>query len=131
MRGRIEQPWGGSQFLSDDDAGAVAQAGKPAPQAFGAPFKIRLARQRGPNPVRILDNALDKLHFHFCASSSAALNQCFMTHNLFNSLQKFDLGNGKQGLFYSLPALEKAGLSRVSRLPVSLRLVLGSVLRHC
>ena len=31
-------------------------------------------------------------------------------HNLFNSLQKFDLGDGKQGNFYSLPALEKAGI---------------------
>ena len=30
-------------------------------------------------------------------------------HNLFNTLQKFDLGNGKPGNFYSLPALEKAG----------------------
>ncbi|HEY2951882.1 MAG TPA: aconitase family protein, partial [Verrucomicrobiae bacterium] len=54
-----------------------------------------------------------------------------MTHNLFNSLQKFDLGNGNQGSFYALPALEKAGLGRVSRLPVSLRIVLESVLRNC
>jgi aconitate hydratase len=54
-----------------------------------------------------------------------------MTHNLFNSLQKFDLGNGQQGSFYALPALEKAGLGHVSRLPVSLRIVLESVLRNC
>jgi aconitate hydratase len=52
-------------------------------------------------------------------------------HNLFNTLQKFDLGNGSQGSFYSLPALEKAGVGPVSRLPVSLRLVLESVLRNC
>jgi len=52
-------------------------------------------------------------------------------HNLFNSLQKFDLGNGKQGNFYSLPALEKAGVGAVSKLPVSIRLVLESVLRNC
>src|SRR5271154_5580631 len=52
-------------------------------------------------------------------------------HNLFNSLQKFDLGNGKQGQFYSLPALEKAGVSAISKLPVSIRLVLESVLRNC
>src|ERR1051326_4607461 len=49
----------------------------------------------------------------------------------FNSLQTFDLGNGKQGLFYSLPALEKAGLGKISALPVSIRLVLESVLRNC
>src|SRR5580704_8477609 len=53
------------------------------------------------------------------------------THNLFNSLQGFDLGNGKQGKFYSLPALEKAGAGPISKLPVSIRLVLESVLRNC
>src|SRR5258706_6851186 len=52
-------------------------------------------------------------------------------HNLFDTLQKFDLGNGRQGQFYSLPALEKAGIGPVSRLPVSIRLVLEAVLRNC
>src|SRR4051794_23336633 len=52
-------------------------------------------------------------------------------HNLFNTLQKFELGNGRQGSFYSLPMLEKAGVGAVSRLPVSIRLVLEAVLRNC
>ena len=52
-------------------------------------------------------------------------------HNLFNTLRKFELGDGSQGSFYSLPALEKAGVGPVSRLPVSIRLVLESVLRNC
>ena len=52
-------------------------------------------------------------------------------HNLFNSLQKFDLGNGMQGSFYSLPALEAADVGKISKLPVSIRLVLESVLRNC
>jgi aconitate hydratase len=52
-------------------------------------------------------------------------------HNLFGTLQQFDLGNGKQGSFYSLPQLEKAGIGPVSKLPVSIRLVLESVLRNC
>ena len=52
-------------------------------------------------------------------------------HNLFNTLQTLDLGHGKTGQYYSLPALEEAGVGRVSRLPVSLRLVLESVLRNC
>src|SRR5438477_419573 len=52
-------------------------------------------------------------------------------HDLFGSLQKFDLGNGKQGAFYSLLALESAGVGPISRLPVSIRLVLESVLRNC
>jgi aconitate hydratase len=52
-------------------------------------------------------------------------------YNLFNTLQKFNLGDGRQGSFHSLPALEEAGVGPVSRLPVSIRLVLESVLRNC
>ncbi len=52
-------------------------------------------------------------------------------HNLFGSLQSFDLGQGRSGRFYSLPALESAGVGPISRLPVSIRLVLESVLRNC
>src|SRR5678816_1618599 len=54
-----------------------------------------------------------------------------MSHNLFNTLQSFELGNGKSGQFYSLPALEAAGVGTISKLPVSIRLVLESVLRNC
>ena len=53
------------------------------------------------------------------------------SHNLFGTLQSFELGNGGQGKFYSLPALEKAGIGPISKLPVSIRLVLESVLRNC
>ena len=53
-----------------------------------------------------------------------------MPHNLFNTLQEFKIA-GKTGKFYSLPALEKAGLGKISRLPVSIRIVLESVLRNC
>jgi aconitate hydratase len=54
-----------------------------------------------------------------------------MSHNLFDSLQTFNYGAGKSGKYYSLPALEKAGLGKISRLPVSIRVVLESVLRNC
>jgi len=53
-----------------------------------------------------------------------------MTHNLFSTLEEFNLGNGKKGKMYSLPALERAGLGKISRLPVSIRIVLESVLRN-
>jgi aconitate hydratase len=43
----------------------------------------------------------------------------------------FAYGKGKRARFYSLPALEEAGIAPVSRLPVSLRIVLESVLRNC
>src|SRR5438874_4280663 len=49
-----------------------------------------------------------------------------MPHNTFNTLQKF-----KHGQLYSLPALGKALNVKVERLPVSIRLVLESVLRNC
>jgi aconitate hydratase len=49
----------------------------------------------------------------------------------FQTLQSFDLGNGQSGKFYSLPALEKAGVGPISRLPVSIRIVLESILRNC
>ena len=54
-----------------------------------------------------------------------------MSHNTFNTLQSFDLGNGQKGKLYSLPALAEAGLGDLARLPVCIRLVLESVLRHC
>jgi aconitate hydratase len=47
------------------------------------------------------------------------------------TLRSFDLGTGKEGSYYSLPALEKAGVGPISKLPVSIRLVLESVLRNC
>src|SRR6266540_1510606 len=49
----------------------------------------------------------------------------------FKTLRKFDTGEGKTGKLYSLPALEKALGAKVSRLPVSIRIVLESVLRNC
>ena len=54
-----------------------------------------------------------------------------MSHNLFDSLQQFKLASGATGRYYSLPALERAGVGKVSRLPVSIRIVLESVLRNC
>jgi aconitate hydratase len=53
-----------------------------------------------------------------------------MPHNLFNSLQTFTPATGKAGQFYSLPQLEKEGVGKISRLPVSIRVVLESVLRN-
>ena len=49
--------------------------------------------------------------------------------NPFNTLQTFS-ANGTSHHYYSLPALEQAGF-KVARLPVSIRLVLESLLRNC
>src|SRR6266566_2225137 len=49
----------------------------------------------------------------------------------FKTLRKFDAGKGREAFFYSLPALEEQGIGKISRLPVSIRIVLESVLRNC
>ncbi len=54
-----------------------------------------------------------------------------MSQDAFKTLKKFTISGDKKGQFYSLPALEKALGSKISRLPVSIRIVLESVLRNC
>src|SRR5436309_2268796 len=49
----------------------------------------------------------------------------------FKTLRKFDAGKEREGFLYSLPALEERGIGKISRLPVSIRIVLESVLRNC
>ncbi len=53
-----------------------------------------------------------------------------MTHELFGTRQEFRTGAGENGVFFSLPQLESSGLGQISRLPVSIRIVLESVLRN-
>jgi aconitate hydratase len=54
-----------------------------------------------------------------------------MANNPFNALRDFNLAGGRTGKLFSLAALESAGLGKVARLPVSIRIVLESVLRNC
>src|SRR5438128_3085603 len=49
----------------------------------------------------------------------------------FKTLKKFDAGKEREGFLYSLPALEGQRVGKISRLPVSIRIVLESVLRNC
>jgi aconitate hydratase len=49
----------------------------------------------------------------------------------FKTLKKFEAGKGREGSLFSLPALEEQGIGKISRLPVSIRIVLESVLRNC
>ena len=53
-----------------------------------------------------------------------------MKHAFASTLQSFQTASGKQGQFFSLPALAQQ-YPGVRRLPVSLRIVLESVLRNC
>jgi aconitate hydratase len=52
-----------------------------------------------------------------------------MPHNAFKTLKDFKMKSGKTGKFYSLPALAKT-FPNVNRLPMSIRIVLESVLRN-
>ncbi|MDR3099798.1 MAG: aconitate hydratase AcnA [Paraburkholderia sp.] len=52
-----------------------------------------------------------------------------MAHNLHKTLKEFDSGSGK-GKLYSLPQLGKQLGVKINRLPVSIRIVLESVLRN-
>ena len=51
--------------------------------------------------------------------------------NPLNSLKTFNSGLEGESYFYSLPSLEENGVGPVSKLPVSIRVVLESVLRNC
>ena len=51
-------------------------------------------------------------------------------HAFASTLKRFKTASGKTGQFYSLPALARQ-FPQVSRLPVSIRIVLESVLRNC
>ncbi|MBM3114326.1 aconitate hydratase [Jeongeupia naejangsanensis] len=54
-----------------------------------------------------------------------------MAHPFATARTPFPFASGQSLDYYSLPALETAGVGPVSRLPVSIRLVLESVLRNC
>ena len=54
-----------------------------------------------------------------------------MSHNTLKTLKEFKISGTKKGKFYSLPALKKSTGINIDRLPVSIRIVLESVLRNC
>src|SRR5256714_7121443 len=69
-----------------------------------------------------------------CHRADAAARRPYHKRNMndeFKTLTKFDAGNGREGSLLSLPALEEQGVGSISRLPVSIRIVLESVLRNC
>ena len=47
-----------------------------------------------------------------------------------NVLRTFSTGSGQEGKYFSLPELEKQGIGKISTLPVSIRIVLESLLRN-
>ena len=66
------------------------------------------------------------------ASPCGGRQQPSIFHNdpLMNTLRTFTTGSGAEGKFHSLPALAEQGFPNISRLPVSIRIVLESLLRN-
>ena len=54
-----------------------------------------------------------------------------MPQDTFKTLREFTPSPGKTGKYHALAALESAGLGKISRLPVSIRIVLEALVRHC
>ncbi|MFM8463567.1 MAG: aconitate hydratase, partial [Burkholderiaceae bacterium] len=54
-----------------------------------------------------------------------------MSHNSFDTLKEFSISGSRKGKLHSLPALQKSLGVNIDRLPVSIRIVLESVLRNC
>lgn len=48
-----------------------------------------------------------------------------------DTIRTFTTGNGSNGQFHSLPALQEQGYPGISRMPISLRIVLESLMRNC
>ncbi|SHJ40866.1 aconitase [Rubritalea squalenifaciens DSM 18772] len=48
-----------------------------------------------------------------------------------DTIRTFQTGSGQEGKYNSLPALQEQGFDKISRLPVSIRIVLESLLRNC
>src|SRR6478609_975674 len=63
-------------------------------------------------------------------SKPGKTTESIMPHNTLDTLKNFKIGN-KSCQYYSLPALGKSLGIDVQRLPVSIRIVLESVLRNC
>ena len=57
-------------------------------------------------------------------------NSIDSAHPFSSTVKRFKTGSGKDGRLYSLPALAKQ-FPNIDRLPLSLRIVLESVVRHC
>jgi aconitate hydratase len=79
--------------------------------------------------VNDFDNSAASTNIRGVASDGHHRPTIFHHDPLMNTLRTFTTGSGAQGNFHSLPALAEQGFPNLSRLPVSIRIVLESVLR--
>src|SRR5689334_4429708 len=81
-----------------------------ASRRLDPPFSASLSSSAGFRDASTLTGLWPNFIFGAPLTRDRRWDSMNTLHNLFDSLQKLDPGGGKQGLFYSLPALEKAGV---------------------
>ena len=84
------------------------------------------------NPANLppFDEIKAALDLICCSKCLSVLIYQPMSNDPFNCLRTLEVGGSTKGSYYSLPALAAGGFPDLSRLPVSIRIVLESVLRN-
>ena len=93
-------------------------------------------RERGKNPPPVTQSPCLIIFGLYSTRDCQEGSRLFTVNPLFRIMTKiakstFTTGTGTPGQFYSLPALSENGYPRLNRLPVSIRIVLESLLRNC
>ena len=116
---------------SNDDAQTVAEFRQDQSEAGGAEMISALQCHPERSEGRRKISLVHACRYKFCAALASLRMTETEMNDEFKTLRKFDAGKGREGFLYSLPALEEQGIGKISRLPVSIRIVLESVLRNC
>ena len=112
--------------------------GEKMPEKMEAPAqrKITPASEGGKNPLSVTQIPCLITFGLYSTRDCQEGSRLFTVNPLFRIMTKiakstFTTGAGTPGQFYSLPALAENGYPRLNRLPVSIRIVLESLLRNC
>lgn len=107
------------------------------PEKAAAPVqsKISPASEGGENPPSVTQSPCLITFGLYSTRDCQEGSRLFTVNPLFRIMTKiakstFITGAGTPGQFYSLPALAENGYPRLNRLPVSIRIVLESLLRN-
>lgn len=98
--------------------------------------KFPRLRKGGKNPPSVTQSPCLITFGLYSTRDCQEGSRLFTVNPLFRIMTKiakstFTTGTGTPGQFYSLPALAENGYPRLNRLPVSIRIVLESLLRNC
>lgn len=112
--------------------------GEKMPEKRPPRFRAKFPRLRkgGKNPPSVTQSPCLITFGLYSTRDCQEGSRLFTVNPLFRIMTKiakstFITGAGTPGQFYSLPALAENGYPRLNRLPVSIRIVLESLLRNC